>query len=147
MSFTAVSEDAAPAPVGRPAVAGLLRVGPPGRGPAVAARAGPRGNLSWTAGTTSCAVCATPPSPWHKLAGGLVWSLQAPDAAGPRPEDAAGGTGLPALAGRQPGLKPAGPPGPGQQSRSCPTKLFSTKVKQCHQQGPRSVPLPCLETH
>ena len=69
--------------------------------------------------------------PQHKPAGGLVWPLQAAGAAGPRPEDAAGGTGLPASAGRPPGVKPAGPPGPERRSRSCPTKLFSTKVKQC----------------
>ena len=37
---------------------------------------------------------------------------QAPGAAGPRPEDTAGRTGLPASAGRESGWKPAGPPGP-----------------------------------
>ena len=62
---------------------------------------------------------------------GVVWTLQAPGAAGPWPEDAAGGTGLPALAGRQSGLKPAGPLEPCQRSRSCPPEPFSTKVKQC----------------
>ena len=49
----------------------------------------------------------------------------------PAAEDAAGDTGLPAPAGRPPGLKPAGPPGPSQRSRSCPPEPFSTKVKQC----------------
>ncbi|MCY3658665.1 MAG: hypothetical protein OXG36_06560 [Caldilineaceae bacterium] len=56
---------------------------------------------------------------------------QAPGAAGPRPEDAAGRTSLPPSAGRKPGLKPGGPPGPGKRSRSCPSEPFSTKVKQC----------------
>ena len=92
-------------------------------------------NMSWTAGTTSYAACATPPSPPVRTGRGLVGPLQAPGTAGPRSEDAAGRTGLPASAGRKPGLKPAGPPGPERRSRSCPTKLFSTKVKQCRRMG------------
>ena len=62
---------------------------------------------------------------------GAGLAAQAPGAAGPRPQDAAGRTVFPALAGRKPGLKPAGPPGSCQRSRSCPTEPFSTKVKQC----------------
>ena len=62
-------------------------------------------------------------------------AAQAPGAAGPGPEDTAGGTGLPALAGRPPGLKPAGKPGPGRRSRPCPPEPFSTKVKQCRQKS------------
>ena len=50
---------------------------------------------------------------------------------GPRPEDPTGRTVLPALAGRKPGLKPAGQPRLWRRSRSCPPEPFSTKVKQC----------------
>ena len=76
--------------------------------------------------------CVRDPSvPPARTGRGLVWPLQAPGAAGPRPEDAAGGTGLPAPAGWKPGLKPAGKPGPCQRSRACPPEPFSTKVKQC----------------
>ena len=74
------------------------------------------------------------PSSTNRL-DGMVWPLQTPGTAGPRPEDAAGGTGLPALAGRKPGLKPACQPGPWQRSPACLPKPFSTKVKQCPKAG------------
>ena len=81
------------APVGRPAAAGLLRVGPPRRGPAVAPRVGPGGTCHGPLERPR-ALCARPRHPLqHEPAGGLVWTLQAPDAAGPRPEDATGRTG------------------------------------------------------
>ena len=123
-----------------PAAAGLLRVGPLGRGPAVTARTVSGGACHGSDGTTLCVAYATPPSPsTNRL--GLVWPLQAPGAAGPRPEDAAGHTDLPASAGRKPGLKPGGPPGPGRRSRSCPPEPLSTKVKQCLSDPPTRIAL------
>ena len=78
------------ASVGRPAAAGLLRVGPPGRDPAVTTRAGP-GGVCHGALERPHTLRARPLHPLqYEPAGGMVWTLQAPGAAGPRPEDAAG---------------------------------------------------------
>ena len=100
------------------------------RSGAVAARAGPGGTCHGPLERPRT-LRARPLRPPGTNRPGAGLDAQAPGAAGPRPEDAAGGTGLPALAGRKPGLKPAGQPGPWRRSRSCPPEPFSTKVKLC----------------